>query len=175
MQSLIDAGAEAQASPGVHARNSPLVFASMTGDADNVALLLAHGANPSEGASPQADTPIAAAVTFGNADVVRLLVSAGAHAGITENSGINLLHWATIANRGTVIPALVEAGVPLNATDDSGFTPLMYAATIDFGDTKTLVALLNAGADRTIRNNQGRTAAEQAHHYGHTRLEAALH
>jgi ankyrin repeat protein len=174
MQALIDAGAEAQASPGVHARHSPLVFASMTGDVDNVALLLAHGANPSEGASPQADTPIAAAVTFGHVDVVRLLVSAGAHAGITENSGINLLHWATITNRSAVVPALVEAGVPLNARDDSGFTPLMYAATIDFGDTETLTALVKAGADKTIRNNQGRTASEQAHHYGHARLEAAL-
>jgi ankyrin repeat protein len=174
IQSLIDAGAEPRPAPDVHARNSPLVFASMTGDLDNVALLLAHGANPSEGANPQSDTPLAAAVTFGNAEVVRLLVSAGAHAGITDSSGVNLLHWAAIANRAAVILPLVEAGVPLNATDDFGFTPLMYAATIDFGDAETLAALVNAGADRTIRNDQGRTAAEQAHHYKHARLEAAL-
>jgi ankyrin repeat protein len=174
MQSLIASGAEAQAAPEVRAKHSPLVFAAMTGDVDNVTLLLAHGAHPSEGANTRSDTPIASAVTFGNADVVRLLVAAGAQAGITESSGINLLHWATITNRPGVIPALVDAGVPLDATDEFGFTPLMYAATIDFGDAETLTALVNAGADRTIRNDQGRTALDQAHYYRHTRLEAVL-
>jgi ankyrin repeat protein len=129
----------------------------MTGDLENVKLLLAHGADP--GAA------LAQAVTFGYPDVVRVLIAAGAPAKLTESSGINLLHWAAIANRPAVIPALVEAGVSINAQDESGFTPLMYAATIDFGDTKSLNALLKAGADPNIRNGEGRTALEQARFY----------
>ena len=36
----------------------------------------------------------------------------------------------------------------------------MYAATIDFGETSTLRALLAAGADRTMNNPEGRNALE---------------
>jgi len=154
---LLDAGAPVNPPEGVRAKNTPLLFASMTGDPDNVKLLLAHGADPS--------AALAQAVTFGYPDIVRALISAGAPARLTESSGINLLHWAAIANRPEVMPALAEAGVSVNAQDDSGFTPLMYAATIDFGDTASLRALLKAGADPNIRNGEGRTAIEQARLY----------
>jgi len=113
-------------------------------------------------------------VTFGYPDIVRALIAAGAPAKLTDGSGINLLHWAAIADRLEVIPALVEAGVSVNARDDAGFTPLMYAATIDFGGTASLRALLKAGADPNVRNGEGRTAAEQARRFRHVNLEAVL-
>jgi N-acyl-D-amino-acid deacylase len=172
VRALLDAGAEITTPHGIRARNSPLVSASMTGDLEIVRLLLAHGADPS--ASSPSNTPLAAAVTFGYPDVVRELIKAGASVSLTERSGINLLHWAAITNRAAVIPALAEAGVPLNATDQFGYTPLMYAATIDFGDAASLKALVKAGADPHIRNDEGRTPREQARHYKHAQLEAAL-
>jgi hypothetical protein len=128
---LLDAGAPI--------KDKPLLFASMTGDLENVKLLLAHAADPSSAA-------LAQAVTFGYPEIVKALIAAGAPANLTESSGINLLHWAAIANRPEVIPALVQAGVSINAQDGSGFTPLMYAAAIDFGDSRTRTALLKAGA-----------------------------
>jgi ankyrin repeat protein len=63
---------------------------------------------------------------------------------------------------------------PLNAVDAFGFTPLLYAATVDFGDTATVKALLKSGADPAISGTQERTLAEQASHYCHTRLAEAL-
>jgi ankyrin repeat protein len=164
---LIDAGAELRPPEGVRVRRSPLVLAAMTGDVAAITLLLARGAEPSSEA-------LSEAVTFGHADVVRTLINAGADATLTERSGVNLLHWAAITNRASVIPILVRAGVPLNATDDNGFTPLMYAATVDVGDTDTVKALLSAGADRRIRNDQGRTPLDQARHYKHARIADAL-
>lgn len=169
---LLDGGAELKPPPGVRLRGTPLLFASMTGDLANVRLLLARGADPAAGT--RANTPLAAAVTFGYPDVVRTLIAAGAPATLTESSGINLLHWAVIADRPAVIPVLANAGVPINATDESGFTPLMYAATIDFGNTAALQVLLQAGADPGIRNGEGRTAPEQARYFRHARLAAAL-
>jgi N-acyl-D-amino-acid deacylase len=121
----------------------PLSRASMTGDVEIVKLLLEHGADPSAGLSE--------AVTYGYPDVVSILISAGATVHVAESSGINLLHWAAITNHPEMVPLLAEAGVEIDATDEFGFTPLMYAATIDFGDTRVLKALLNAGADKTIR------------------------
>jgi ankyrin repeat protein len=165
---LLDAGAPVKPPEGARVKNTPLLFASMTGDLVNVNLLLAHGAGADLSAA------LSQAVTFGYSDIVRALISAGAPAKLTESSGINLLHWAAIANRPDVIPALAAAGVSINAQDESGFTPLMYAATIDFGDTGSLRALLKAGADPNIRKSDGRTAVEQARQYRHVNLEAVL-
>ncbi|HEY6346722.1 MAG TPA: ankyrin repeat domain-containing protein [Bryobacteraceae bacterium] len=172
MRLLLDAGAETQPPPGVRAAYSPLVLAAMTGDLESVRALLARGADPN--AAARGGAPLAQAVTFGYREVVQALIAAGASVKMTESSGINLIHWAAIANRPSVIPALVAAGTPVNAQDQFGFTPLMYAATIDFGDAESVKTLLRAGADPTIRNLDGRTPVEQARHLGHTRLEAAL-
>jgi ankyrin repeat protein len=172
VRALVDAGAAVNPPAAQRVRNTPLVFASMSGDLENVKLLLAHGADPSVGS--QTNLPLGAAITFGHPDVVQALITAGASTGIRESTGINLLHWAAITNRPGVIPLLAAAKVPLDALDDYGYTPLMYAATIDFGDTAVLNALLKAGADRKVKNDEGRTALEQARYYHHTLLEAAL-
>jgi ankyrin repeat protein len=107
--------------------------------------------------------------------VTQRLIAAGAPVNIKEASGINLLHWAVIANRPALIPILAAAGAPVNATDENDFTPLMYAATIDFGNPAAVTVLLKAGADSRIRNGEGRTAPQQARHYHHDRLAAAFH
>ena len=171
---LLDAGADAEPPATVKAKYSPLLLASMSGDLETVSLLLARGASANPRPNPSGDSPIAQAITFGHADVVRALIRAGAKTDLVERTGVNLLHWATIANRAALIPELAQAGVDINAVDQRGYTPLMYAATIDFGDTQTLRALLAAGADRRIKNGAGRTALQQARRLGHAQLAMAL-
>ncbi len=158
MELLLKAGAEIT--------ESSLETASRVGDVTVVKFLLAHGADPAASA-------LAEAVTFGHADVVDTLIRAGADASITEPSGVNLLHWATITNRTAVIPLLAKAKVPINDKDMAGFTPLMYAATLDFGETETLRALLKAGANREVKNDAGLTALEQAKSLKHA-LQASV-
>jgi ankyrin repeat protein len=167
LQLLIDAGASLEPPEGVRVRNAPLVLASMSGDLENVKLLIARGAKPSENS-------LSEAVTFGYPDVVRTLIAAGADTTMIAGSGMNLLHWAAVTDRASIIPVLAGARVPVNAVDDNGFTPLMYAATIDFGDADVLKALLNAGADKSIRNFEGRTPLDQARRYKHSLLESSL-
>lgn len=163
---LIEAGADAEPPEGVRVRRPPIAMASMTGDLENVQLLLADGAEAGRG--------LADAVMFGYPDVVRTLIKAGANADIAESTGINLLHWAVITGRPAVIADLVKAGADLNGMDDFGFTPLMYAATIDFGDAESIKELIKAGANRSVRNYDGRTALQQAQRYKLTHLEAPL-
>jgi ankyrin repeat protein len=174
VRALLDAGADAEPPETVKLRHSPLLLASMSGDLETASLLLARGARANPRPNPSGNSPVSEAITFGRADVVRALIRAGAKIDLVERTGVNLLHWATITNRADVIPELARAGVDINAIDDAGFTPLMYAATIDFGDTATLRALLAAGADRSIRNESGRTALQQARQLGHARLARVL-
>jgi len=106
--------------------------------------------------------------------VTKSLLDAGASAQISERSGVTLLHWAVITNRPAAIPLLVAAGAAIDAKDDFGFTPLMYAAMIDVGNTRLVSALLQAGANRQLRNAEGRTPRQQALHLGHRALAEAL-
>lgn len=164
---LLDAGAPVAPPEGTRSRTTPLELAAMSGDLATVELLLQHGADPNGSA-------LSEAVTFGHAEVVRKLIAAGADASGAEGTGINLMHWATITNRSQVIPILAAAKVPLNEVDDNGFTALMYAASIDFGNTQTLEALLAAGADTAIKDYKNRSALDQARRLKHTALEQTL-
>jgi ankyrin repeat protein len=174
MRVLLDAGAGADPPDDVKVRHTPIMFASVAGDADNVALLLSRGAHPNPRPNAAGDSPISQAITYGHTAVVHALIQAGAKTDLVERTGVNLLHWAAITNRADVIPELTKAGVDVNAIDEHGFTPLMYAATIDFGDTATLRALLASGADRRIKNESGRTPLEQAKRLGYAHLAKAL-
>lgn len=165
---LLAAGAPAMPPEGTRGRNTPLGLAAMSGDMETLRLLLKAGADPNSGSA------LSEAVTFGHAQVVRELIAAGADASGVEGTGINLMHWATITNRAEVIPVLAAAKVPLDEVDDNGFTPLMYAATIDFGDTKTLEALLAAGADMQVKDYKNRGPLQQAQRLKHSAIEKVL-
>jgi ankyrin repeat protein len=165
---LLDAGASPNPPEGTRTRNTPLRLAAMSGDLETVKVLLAHGADP------DAAAPVAEAVTFGHADVVQTLIAAGASVDGVESTGINLLHWATITNRASVIPLLAKAGIELDDTDDNGYTPLMYAATLDYGDTKALETLLSRGADPTIADYDKHTPLSQTRRYKHAQHESVL-
>jgi ankyrin repeat protein len=167
LRALLDADGPAEPPNGVRVRRSPLVLASMAGDVNSVRLLLSRGAKASAEAAAEA-------VTFGHADVLAALIAGGADVSGVESTGVSLLHWATITNRISVIPVLAAAGVPLDAVDGFGFTPLMYAATLDQGETGALEALLKAGADRSVKNEEGRTPLQQAERLGHTQHANAL-
>lgn len=165
---LLDSGVSPNPPEGTRSRNTPLRFAAMSGDLETARLLLARGADPNVA------SPVAEAITFGHSDVVQALIAAKASVDGAESTGVNLLHWATITNRASVIPMLVKAGIDINASDDFGFTPLMYAATLDHGDTKALEALLAAGADSSVADFKKNTPLSQTRRYRHAQHEAVL-
>ncbi len=173
LERLLEAGAPVGPGEDQRAANTALGLAAMTGDVDNVRLLLEHGADPNQ-AARNSGVPLASAITFGYAEVAQALIDAGADAYLTEDTGVNLLHWAAITNRAELIPVLVAAGVPLNDFDDNGFTPVMYAASVDHGDTQTLRALLDAGADPDVPTDDGLTALQQAVKLGHAQMADVL-
>ncbi|WKY00511.1 hypothetical protein Q1695_014950 [Nippostrongylus brasiliensis] len=75
-----------------------------------------------------------------------------------QHLGMTALHWAIDSGCDKVIRLLMSKDVDVNAIDPEGNTPLHFAAYCHREDAaKQLIA---KGADRTVCNNDGLTAAE---------------
>ncbi|MBV9770161.1 MAG: hypothetical protein JOZ32_11370, partial [Bryobacterales bacterium] len=69
---------------------------------------------------------------------------------------------------------LIDRGADVNHADKIGFTPLLYAASIDFGDSAMIDLLLKSGARADVRTKDGLTALDLARKYRHTHLIPSL-
>jgi ankyrin repeat protein len=168
--------------------HTPLWMASAMGSHESVALLLANGAKV-DGAAPD-DSPLAAATRNNHVRVVRDLLAAGARTARGGAGTVSDLRIAATAGAADVIPLLIGAGVPLESTDQFVETPLFHAARANARSVKALLdaganvgavnrdgstplleavrscgaesvrLLLTAGADPSIRDKAGRSAAE---------------
>lgn len=147
--------------------------AALAGDARKVDLLLASGAEV-RGAGPGV-SPLTLAGWQGDADMIRHLVARGADPDPSED-GVTPLINAVIDGQTEAVLALLEAGADPNARDGgaSGLTPLMWAATVDRGDTRVLDALVAHGADRAAVADGGVTALSCAREHGNAAAERRL-
>jgi len=163
-EALIGLGAKVNL-PG-RAGVTPLSAAAFNGSARLVEALLVHGADPAaRDASGKAAILYAAARGF-NPVVMRLL-DAGADVNATYGNGLTLLMWAVGYANGVpasdgvaLVTQLLGKGAALDVRDDRGRTPLMIAAGLDHDDVADV--LLRRGADRTLRDKDGKTAADLA-------------
>ncbi|MEU3791911.1 ankyrin repeat domain-containing protein [Streptomyces fructofermentans] len=144
-----------------------LVRAAESGDAFLVARLLARGARPDV---PDAEgrTPLESAVRKDRADVVRLLVGAGADTArrVGEYGETSPLCLAAMLGRTGVVGALLDAGVNPDTPDRMGQPALVLAATATpEGHPATVDLLLDRGAAPEI-TLRGRTALGWAACFG---------
>ena len=156
---------------------SALFLAAYAGEAGNVTLLKAKGADVNRkmmliGAFPE--SPMMVAVALGEVEVMKTLIAAGADLKEHDADGMGLLHSAVLSNHVEVAQALIAAGAALNDTDKHGYTPLLYASTVDFGDDRMVNALLKAGADAKFKSKSGETALAQAKRFRYAHIQAAL-
>lgn len=120
-------------------------------------------------------TPLHLAAAFGGANAVALLLSHGAdvHAYSKTAMRNQPLHAAlALSNSTDPIALLLKHGANVNARQMGGYTPLHQAASA--GKTVAVEMLLAAGADTSLRCDQGKTAADYAEAKGHTELAARL-
>jgi ankyrin repeat protein len=102
--------------------------------------------------------------------MVEYLINKGASPNEVDDDKISVLGWAAIANSDGVVQLLLGRGAQVNHVDNFGMTPLLYAASVDFGDTTVLEKLIAAGADVTAKNKGGLTALDLAKSYHHKAL-----
>jgi ankyrin repeat protein len=133
LELMLDAGGDANATFGEG--ETVLMTAARAGDADSVHALLAHGGLPDTTEKWHGQTALMWAAIDDHADVVRLLIDAGA-----EVDRASTKHdWVKISYS--------EGNVP-KTRDLGGLTALQFAAR--HGSLAAVEALLDAGADASL-------------------------
>lgn len=177
---LLDHGAEVRVAAGRHApmfNATPFFLAAYSGNTEILPRLHQAGDKLDEPMvliGTSSATAITGAVRLGNLAVARKLLDMGVLADEPERSGITLLDRAVLGNQVEMAQLLIAHGADVNRADRIGFTPLLYAASIDFGDSAMIDLLLKSGARADVRTKDGLTALDLARKYKHTHLIASL-
>lgn len=124
---------------------------------------LNRGGSPKWNAAAQ-EHPLNLAVRAGRPDNVRLLLQHGGNVNATGREGGTTSMFAIESPRSAaVLRVLLQWKPNLDATDAEGRTALMLA--VAFLEPECVALLLQAGADPTLRDRQGRTALDLAHRH----------
>jgi ankyrin repeat protein len=151
--------------------------AAALGEVDRVRALLDSDPAFANAVAEDGFGPLGLASFFGREPVVRLLLERGARVDTPSSNGMRVmpLHSAAASRSVPIARLLLERRAPVNARQgdgDQGFTPLMEAAYN--GQVEMVEALMSFGADHTLRDREGRTAAAHARAQGHEALATRL-
>ncbi len=125
-----------------------------------VAALLASRRVNVEARNAQDESPLMMAAIKGNVEAVKALIARDAD---VNKTGWTPLHYAASAGspqHAVIISLLLENHAYIDAASPNGTTPLMMAA--HYGSTEAVQLLLDEGADPTLKNQLGLTAADFA-------------
>jgi ankyrin repeat protein len=180
MHLLLDRGAEVRLPKGSGAPlfgATALGLAATSGNADMIPEFLAKGDKLDDpfitlGIFP--DIAPINTIPFDDPDTLAVLLKAGLPADYLDSDGLTLLDRAVINDRVNVARLLIARGANVNAVDKLGMTPLLYAASIDFGDSSMVDLLIKSGAKTTARTKENLTALDLARKYGQANLIKSL-
>jgi ankyrin repeat protein len=159
---LIERGADINV-PG---RNgiSPLSAAAYMGSAPIVQLFIDKGADPKATDNTQ-KSAIVYAAGRGFFPVVRLLLDHGVDVNTKYGNDLTALMWASgysaeagVKDVDQTMTLLIEKGARLDDQDNRGRTALMIAA--ELGHAGAVDLLLAHGADKSLKDKQGKTAGD---------------
>jgi ankyrin repeat protein len=119
-------------------------------------------------------TGLGLAIFFGHVEIARKLVDAGADVNRPSRNDIRVfpLHSAIESGKLELVDLLLKHGAKPDPPEFLGATPLHSAAAR--GNREMVARLLAAGADRKLRTNDGKTAADLARQYGRPELAGEL-
>lgn len=156
IRTLVSAGADVNANDGEALSMAAWEHSSP----EMIELLLAAGADVHAGEDDDGRTPLAyAAMSASDPRVIRMLLDAGSDIDVRYEEGYTVLMLAAGDNLNPeIVRMFVNAGVDINAVKQpEGWTALMIAAQA-CKSQGIIDALLDAGADATLRCADGKTA-----------------
>lgn len=144
--------------------DSPLNMAASKGNAALVDVLMKAGADVNL-ANLSGVTPLMGAAFSANAEIFSKLLAAGAKADPLDRVKKNAATYAAAHGCTACLEQLLRTGTAPNAPLENNLTLLMWAAA--YGHESTVRLLLAQGADRTLKDNRGKTAADMAREGNH--------
>jgi len=151
--------------------DSPLNMAAAKGNAELVDVLLRAGADVNL-ANLAGVTPLMGAAFSANPDIFRKLVAAGAKFEPLDRVKKNAATYAAASGCTPCLSELLRTSSVVNAPLENQLTLLMWAAA--YGHEATVRFLLEQGADRTLKDNRGKTAADMAREGNHLSVAKLL-
>jgi ankyrin repeat protein len=153
MEYLLNRGVDVNAPSSF--QHPPLIAACLAGQANAVRFLIERGANVNTYGQGE-KTPMTAVIRYGmgspvresDAEIVELLIKAGADVNRSYYEGLTVLSMAVSKNQGKVVQLLLAAGADPNVPgdiQDAAITVLMAAARA--GSLEIVKALIQASAD----------------------------
>lgn len=143
-------------------RGRTAIFTALReGANDAVVALLASPLLDPNRPNANGETPLMLAAIRGHLAAARALVHRGAS---VNRDGWAPLHYAASGSDTGVLAFLLEQGAAVNARSPNGTTPLMMSAR--YGSSALTPLLLKAGADPSLKNELGLTAADFARQSG---------
>lgn len=158
---LLDAGADVNIRCGMHKRTA-VHMAAQTGRAGILRAVIERGGDVNV-ADANRNTPLHAAATNNTSmEAIDALAEAGANLEARDLGGCTPLHSACRQYSVEGCRTMLKHGADINALTTQLRTPLVFAACFAGtpGAAEVVEFLLNAGADETIPDDEGRVAAD---------------
>lgn len=154
------------------ATNHPLLKAARHGYMDMALYLLDQGANINV-KDWKGNSALSLAVWEGKIEMAKFLVTKGIDVDARNEHNWNALMQAIHQGHQELVEILIEKGSDVNAVDEEqGATPLILAA--HFCLERIAKLLLENGADKTMKNKKGETAADTARTRGCNIIEKLI-
>jgi ankyrin repeat protein len=143
--------------------NRDMLDSVIMGDISRVRELLRQGADVNARDTEHNETPLMLAVKFAKADIVRLLLDAGAEVNARNDWGKTALFYAPVFS--DVFAALLEVGADVHALDKEGNSILMQMVSKS-PSLAEAEELLRLGVDQSLLNEDGKSALDIAESLG---------
>ncbi|OYU12654.1 MAG: hypothetical protein CFE38_06575 [Comamonadaceae bacterium PBBC1] len=171
VQALLDQGAQVNSRD----RNgdTPLNMATAKANTELVQALIKAGADVNLG-NLSGVTPLMGSAVTADAQSFRALLAAGAKTDPLDRVKKNAATYAAASGCTACLQELVKAKTDVNAKLENDLSLLMWSAA--YGHEEAVRYLLSQGAERTAKDNRGKTAevlAREGNHLGLLRLLAS--
>jgi uncharacterized protein len=111
-------------------------------------------------------TSLLNAVINDNLRIVKMILDHGANINVQDSLGYSALHYASQNQSIEMTKLLIEKGSMIDGLDAYGNTPLGRAVFTSRGHGQVIKLLLDAGADKEIKNSHGLSPMDLAKSIG---------